>query len=113
MATKAQEDVKRCPGEKYAITAAICLARQHNHYPKCLLCQHYAADDDENAEIDPRIDAAVFGSECISGQTPEQINDYTLRKIGAAAAQFVRARKAQIPCMAIGHDLREDSRALC
>jgi len=107
---------RRCPGEKYDITPAICRARQHNHYPKCLLCQFHEAEGG-GAESDPRVHASIFRQSCVLGSVPSQINEYVFRKVGAAAVQLIRAGSAGASRIAVAHDLRRSSgglaRALC
>ena len=63
---------RKCPGERYEITAAICKARQCNHYPKCLLCPYHAEDESSAQESDPKVAAAVFGRSAIMGSVPEE-----------------------------------------
>ena len=111
--SKADEGEKRqCPGERYEISLAICRARQANRYPKCLLCTHQAAPVGEGQAGDPKIKDAIFRTTCIAGRVPSEINEYVVRKIGTAAAQFLRAESRSVTSIIVACDLRENSRNL-
>jgi len=102
-----------CPGEKCEISAAICRARQRNHYPKCLLCKYHNVEYRGAPDSDPKVQAAIFRHSTILGKVPAQLNEYVMRKIGAALAQLARAGNASAVRLAVAHDLREHSRSLC
>jgi phosphomannomutase len=103
---------RRCPGEKYDITLAICRARQANQYPKCLLCEHCQRRPDEGPSTDPKVKSSIFRPHSVSGEVPGEINEYVMRKIGTAAAQYLRAEFSRSPTMVVGCDGRESSRNL-
>lgn len=103
---------RRCPGEKYDISLAICQARQANQYPKCLLCEHCARRPDEGPSTDPKVKSSIFGENAIQGEVPGEINEYVMRKVGTAAAQYLRAEGGRPPSMVVGCDGRENSRNL-
>jgi len=113
MAQQGLQQGRKCPGERYEITLAICRARQANHYPKCLLCKHYAGETTEDTATDPKVGAGIFRTSSIAGHVPSEINEYVIRKVGTAAAQFLRAESAGLSAMAAGYDLRKGSRNLC
>lgn len=106
------KDTRRCPGEKYDISLAICQARQNNQYPKCLLCEHCERRPDEGPSTDPKVKSNIFGRYAVTGQVPDEINEYVMRKIGTAAAQYLRAEFGGKPTMVVGCDARENSRNL-
>ncbi len=105
-------DKRQCPGERYEVSVAICRARQANRYPKCLLCPHQSAPTGEGRAGDPKIKDAIFRTTCIAGRVPSEINEYVMRKIGTAAAQFLRAESRHVTSIVVGCDLRENSRSL-
>jgi len=112
MAQPSSAEQRRCPGERYDISVAICVARQANHYPKCLLCRHRSEPAAESETGDPRIKSSIFRTTSIAGRVPSEINEYVVRKIGRAAAQYLRAESAGVSAMVVGCDLRENSRNL-
>ncbi len=103
-------DARRCPGEQYDISIAICRARQANQYPKCLLCKHCERRPDEGPSTDPKVKSNIFGRLGVVGQVPDEINEYVMRKIGTAAAQYLRAEFGGKPTMVVGCDARNNSR---
>lgn len=103
-------DSRTCPGEKGAITVAICRTRQAHHYPKCLLCPHRSAEAEGSAGTDPKVAREIFRSGGVLGRVPEQINEYVLRKVGVAAAQYLRSETPGGSRLVVGCDLRSNSR---
>ena len=101
---------RRCPGERYDISPAICAARRANNYPKCMLCKLHAGQSGEAAATDPKIKSTVFRSTSVAGRVPSEMNEYTVRKVGTAAAQYLRAESPDVSSMVVGGDLRESSR---
>ncbi len=101
---------RRCPGEKYEITKAICNARQANDYPKCVMCSFAGQDGQSVSGGDPKIKKSIFRTSFIAGETPGEINDYVMRKVGFATAQYLRARNDKQGTIAIGCDKRGNSR---
>ncbi len=99
-----------CPGEKYSISRAICRTRQRNQYPKCLLCPHRSEDAAGRTAIDPKVTTSIFRSTGVLGRVPQEINEYVVRKIGLAAAQFLRAENPAGSRLVVACDLRENSR---
>ena len=112
MATADKSESRRCPGEKYTITLAVCEARQANHYPKCLLCKYHGGRGGEGPSSDPKVKTSIFRTTSIAGRVPGEINEYVVRKVGTAAAQFLRAESGAVSSMVVGCDLRENSRNL-
>jgi len=112
MAQPESAETRRCPGETYDITLAICLGRQRNHFPKCLLCRHHLKRASETASGDPRIKNSIFRTTSIAGRVPSEINEYVVRKVGTAAAQYLRAEAGGAATIVVGCDLRENSRNL-
>ncbi|MFP4176489.1 MAG: hypothetical protein ACOC2T_00295 [Planctomycetota bacterium] len=112
MTPSENQETRRCPGEKYDISIAICRARQANQYPKCLLCEYCERRPDEGPSTDPRVKSAIFGRNAVRGTVPDEINEYVMRKVGIAAAQYLRAEFGGKPSMVVGCDARENSRNL-
>ena len=113
MAAPDPHNVRKCPGERHDIPLAICVARQANHYPKCMLCKHHTSQPDEALPGDPKIKPIIFRTTSVAGRVPSEINEYTVRKVGTAAAQYLRAESSSVASMVIGCDLRESSRNFC
>ena len=103
---------RRCPGEKYSITPAICRARQRNHYPKCLLCKWHDLQNDYNVQSDPKVKTDIFRNTCVAGQYPSEVNEHVVRKVGAAVAQLLRAGTTSPGSVAVTYDMRASSRGL-
>lgn len=101
---------RTCPGERAAISSAICRTRQRNHYPKCLLCPHHSEDGEGNVATDAKVPRSIFGALAVSGKVPAEINEYVIRKVGVAAAQFLRSEAPGGSRFVVGCDLRENSR---
>lgn len=109
MSAKAAEE-RTCPGEKYSISAAICRTRQRNQYPKCLLCPHRRAEAADSLATDPKVAAGIFRAAAVLGHVPQEINEYVVRKVGLASAQFLRAESPSSSRLAVACDLRLNSR---
>ena len=107
-----RDDERRCPGEKYSITPAICRARQRNHYPKCLLCKWHDLQNDYNVQSDPKVKTDIFRSNSVVGQYPSEVNEHVVRKVGAAVAQLLRAGTTSPGSVAVTYDMRPSSRGL-
>jgi len=105
-------ETMQCPGERAAVSRAICRTRQRNHYPKCLLCRHRSEEGEGVAATDTKIATPIFRSMGVMGQVPEQINDYVMNKVGLASAQFMRSETPGGVRLVVGCDAREGSRTL-
>jgi phosphomannomutase len=101
---------RTCPGERYSISPAICRTRQRNQYPKCLLCAHRDAEIAGAMSSDPKVKASIFRATAVLGHVPEEINEYVIRKVGLAAAQYLRAQFPSGSSLAVACDLRDNSR---
>jgi len=112
MSAKGSVPERTCPGERSPISLAICRTRQRNQYPKCLLCPHRNADLAGANATDPKVLPSVFRSTGVLGRVPQELNEYVLRKVGLAAAQFLRAESPKATKMVVGCDLRDNSRSL-
>jgi len=110
-AVNGQSEQRSCPGERYTITPAICRTRQRNQYPKCLLCEHRDAELAGSSTTDSKVSTSIFRSTAVLGRVPEEINEYVMRKVGLAAAQFLRAENPSGSRLAVGCDLRGNSRS--
>ncbi|MFO7958758.1 MAG: hypothetical protein R6X33_16850 [Candidatus Brocadiia bacterium] len=111
MSATEDEDSRTCPGENYSISPAICRTRQRNQYPKCLLCPHRDVEVAGSAPTDPKVSSSIFRRTITLGRVPQELNDYVVRKIGLAAAQFLRAQNPGGARLAVACDLRENSRS--
>jgi len=103
---------RKCPGERYEISEAICKARQANRYPKCLLCTFFSGGADDLATGDPKVKKSIFRSDAIVGEVPDEINDYVMLKIGYATGQVIKAQRHSTRPVVIACDKRENSRNL-
>jgi phosphomannomutase len=110
MAQKQGTNQRSCPGEKYAISPAICRTRQRNQYPKCLLCHYREAGLAGSSASDPKVSSKIFRATAVLGRVPDQINEYVMRKVGLATAQFLRAENPSGSRLVVGCDGRENSR---
>jgi len=91
---------------------AICRTRQRNHYPKCLLCPRRDPESEEAVTADAKVPTSIFRTAGILGSVPREMNEYVMRKIGLASAQFVRSEVPAGSRVLVGCDLRENSRSL-
>jgi phosphomannomutase len=103
-------DERACPWEKHAISPAICRTRQRNQYPKCLLCPHRSAEAAASLANDPKVVMSVFRSSSVLGRVPQEINEYVIRKVGLATAQFLRSESPSGSRLVVACDLRDSSR---
>ncbi len=110
MSAQEASDQRTCPGEKYSISRAICRTRQRNQYPKCLLCPHRSEEAAGRTAVDPKVTTSIFRATGVLGRVPEDINEYVVRKIGLAAAQFLRAEDPAGSRLVVACDLRDNSR---
>ena len=110
MAGTDESKERSCPGERYGISLAICRTRQRNQYPKCLLCEHREVELAGSSASDAKVAASIFRSSSVLGRVPEEINEYVMRKVGLAVAQFLRSENPAGSRMAVACDLRENSR---
>jgi len=129
---------RRCPGELYDISESICHGRQRVHYPKCPLC-HYRAEVSTGVPVpaikedntpktigmknktskdiglhskqDQTINHKIFKSYDIRGIYPEELNEYTVEKIGIGAAMFLKSLK-NIKNIVVARDARLSSDSL-
>ncbi|MGD2174531.1 MAG: hypothetical protein PVJ27_03935 [Candidatus Brocadiaceae bacterium] len=111
MSAKQAPAERSCPGEEYAISLAICRTRQRNQYPKCLLCPHREAEVAGSVPTDPKVPSSIFRRTAVLGGVPQDINDYVIRKVGLAAAQFLRSENPSRSRLAVACDARENSRS--
>jgi len=111
MRAKDAQAERACPGERYTISVAICRTRQRNQYPKCLLCPHRDPEVAGSIPSDPKVSSSIFHSTSVSGAVPNEINDYVIRKIGQAAAQFLRSQEPGSSRLAVACDARDNSRS--
>lgn len=127
----------KCPGEDYEISVSICRGRQRVHYPKCPVCHHRLETMDatsvfveevpdkinlETGNIrkivqlssnqDQAINPTIFKSYEISGEYPEQINEYTSEKIGMAIVQFLKGVNENVRNIIVARDIRLSSNSL-
>jgi phosphomannomutase len=111
MCAKQVAEERTCPGERYSISPAICHTRQRNQYPKCLLCPHRSAEAGGTVASDPKVAGSVFRPTRVLGRVPAEVNEYVIRKVGVAAAQFLRAEAPSGSHLLIACDARDNSRS--
>ena len=81
---------RRCPGEKYAVSEAVCCARTARHFPKCRECKWRDQPGGPQAPQDPPVDlGAIFKAYDVRGTAGTQIHDTLAWKIGYATAQHL------------------------
>ena len=111
---------RRCPGEKYAISEAVCCARTARHFPKCKECKWRDQPGGPQAPEDPPVDlGAIFKAYDVRGTAGTQIHDTLAWKIGYATAQHLltlaggeaRAHPER-RWIAVGHDMRKSGERL-
>lgn len=110
MSAKSPAEQRVCPGERYSISLAICRTRQRNQYPRCLLCPHRSAEAAGSTVTDPKVSTSVFRPIGVLGHVPDDINEYVIRKVGLASAQFLRAETPSGSRLVVACDVRENSR---
>jgi len=109
---------RRCPGEKYAISEAVCRGRIARHYPKCKTCKwrEVTAGPAQTA-VDPDVDlGAIFKAYDIRGLAESEINKTVAWKVGFATARHLMERlpegaKPQEQWIVVGRDMRPTSEA--
>jgi len=117
---KARGPERRCPDEKYAISDAVCRARNERHFPKCRQCKWRPAAPDASATADPPVDLdAVFKAYDIRGLAGKQIHESFAWKVGYAAARHLLSllgpegqARPQEHWIAVGYDMRLTSERL-
>ncbi|MFO8013752.1 MAG: phosphomannomutase/phosphoglucomutase, partial [Phycisphaerae bacterium] len=110
------QDERRCPGEKYAISEAVCRGRIARHYPKCKDCKWRevtAGPDEGAAEPDVDLDT-IFKAYDIRGLAEEQITRTVAWKVGFATARHLMERlpegaKPEEQWIIVGRDMRPTS----
>ena len=116
-------DERRCPGEKYSISDAICGARKARHYQKCKECKWREAATDAAAvppPAEPPVDLdKVFKSYDIRGLVDGQITRRLAWKVGLGTAKHLLARfgpslhvKPEEHWIVVGYDMRPTSEGL-
>jgi len=111
-------DQRRCPGEKYAISEAVCRARIARHYPKCKTCKwREATAGAADAHDEPQVDLdAIFKAYDIRGLADSQINRTVAWKVGYGTARHLAGRlpegaKPEEQWIVVGRDMRATSEA--
>ena len=113
-------DQRRCPGEKYAMTEAVCRGRIARHFPKCKTCKWREATTGQAIDApEPKIDLdAVFKAYDIRGLVDQQITRKLAWKVGYGTASHLlsllseEARaKPEEQWIVVGHDMRPTSNA--
>jgi phosphomannomutase len=124
-----------CPGEEHVkISDAVCRGRRRVHFPKCKGCQ-FNDDEPRRAEAPGKPASAaaevhrakekaamlekVFKAYDVRGTTPDPLDEDMAWRIGAGAAQFLRAQlrgpdraDAKAVTIVVGRDMRKSSPAL-
>lgn len=123
-----QDYYRRCPGENYDISDAVCFQRQRHHYPKCPGCQwnpatkfilEKTAEPPSHAQLEVSMIEKVFHAYDVRGIYPDPLNEDIAWKTGHATAQFLRMNltglaKAdpRMNMIIVGRDMRTSSPAL-
>jgi phosphomannomutase len=111
-------DERRCPGEKYGITEAVCRGRITRHFPKCRDCKWREATIGREPLVGdhPGDLAAVFKAYDIRGLVDTQITRPLAWKIGCATARHLISRlpedeqgSPEAQWIVVGHDMRPTS----
>ena len=119
--SKDPSNSRRCPGEKYAISEAVCRGRLQRHFPKCKECKWREAPADSSAaptDLPVNLDD-VFKAYDIRGLVGTQIHKTLAWKVGYATARYLlgllgdagRAHPEE-HAIAVGHDMRPTSEGL-
>ncbi|MBE3099870.1 MAG: phosphomannomutase/phosphoglucomutase [Planctomycetes bacterium] len=111
---------RRCPGEKYAISEAVCGARTARHFPKCKECKWRDQPGAPQALEDPPVDlGAIFMAYDVRGTAGTQIHDTLAWKVGYATARHLLTRVGgegrahpERQWIAVGHDMRKSGERL-
>ncbi|MBL7140323.1 MAG: phosphomannomutase/phosphoglucomutase [Planctomycetes bacterium] len=109
-------DERKCPGEKYAISEAVCRGRITRHFPKCKTCKWRevtAGPADDAPEPDVDLDT-IFKAYDIRGLVDTQITKTVAWKVGFATARHLAGRlpegaRPEDQWIAVGHDMRPTS----
>jgi len=111
-------DERRCPGEKYGITEAVCRGRITRHFPKCRDCKWREATIGREPLVGdhPGDLAAVFKAYDIRGLVDTQITRPLASKVGYATARHLIGRlpedeqgAPEAQWIVVGHDMRPTS----
>jgi len=104
----ARKYMATCPGERYAISPAVCRARRERNYPRCRGCvfnPEGEAGEESAAPATPvETTRSVFKAYDIRGTYPAQIDVAFARRMGQATAMFLKAHS-----LVVGHDVRTSS----
>lgn len=100
------EDARRCPGEKYDITPAICRGRQAQSYSKCNGCK-WRDCDEKGADMLPTSSEKIFKAYDIRGKYPDEINEKIAERVGMATAKFLGAET-----LVVSRDMRSSSESI-
>jgi len=110
------EAERRCPGEKYAVSEAVCRARIARHYPKCKNCKwREATAGPAETRAEPEVDlGAIFKAYDIRGLAEEQITRTVAWKVGYATARHLAeglpdGAKPEEQWIIVGRDMRRTS----
>jgi len=105
---EARKYVATCPGERYAISPAICKARRERNYPRCRGCvfnpDSETGDDTATAVTPEQTTRSIFKAYDIRGTYPAEIDVAVARRLGQATALFLKAHT-----LVVGHDVRVSS----
>ena len=97
-----------CPGERYAISPAVCKARRERNYPRCRGCVfNPTAEPGEaapTAATPERTAGSIFKAYDIRGTYPAEVDVAIARRIGQATALFLKAHT-----LVVGRDVRVSS----
>ncbi|MCX5685808.1 MAG: hypothetical protein NT049_19305 [Planctomycetota bacterium] len=116
----APSDNRRCPGEKYSISDAVCRARTGRHFSKCKECKWRDQASLPQAPKDPPVNLdAVFKSYDVRGTVGTEIHETLAWKFGYGTAQYLltllgtesRAHPEK-QWIVVGHDMRPTSEGL-
>ena len=105
---EAREYVATCPGERYAISPAICKARRERNYPRCRGCIFNPVGEEAEAAgtgvTAEQAAASIFKAYDIRGTYPAEVDVAIARRIGQATALYLKAHT-----LVVGHDVRVSS----
>lgn len=115
---------RKCPGQNYTISEAVCKARQARHFSVCSNCEHQENEKkpmikDEKPNLKGAVMDKIFKAYDIRGTYPDQLNEDIAWRIGHAAANFFRSQLSgyarsdpKFNVLAVGRDMRKSSPAL-
>jgi phosphomannomutase len=112
------DDTRRCPGEKYGISDAVCHGRRARHFPKCKTCKwgDTAAAEAARQEEAPLDLDAVFKSYDVRGLVGSQVTQGLAWKVGFGTATYLMGllppesrAKPEEQWIVVGHDMRPTS----